>query len=79
MFSQVTQNSTLSPVDYSLKYNLSYSKLSREIGISENAVQRYFLSESAKSKGTPDNRTLRIIQLLDFIKSNGLIPPDSDF
>lgn len=74
-----TQHEPLSPVDYALNYQLSNSRLAQEIGISENAVSRYFFSDSAKSKSKPDNRTLRIIQLLDFIKQNNLTPPDPNF
>ena len=74
-----TQPRPLSPIDYAINHGLTHTKLAREIGISENAVSRYFFSDTAKSKSRPDSRTLRIIQLLDFIKQNGLTPPDPNF
>lgn len=51
----------------------SYAEFAKELSISTCSVARWFIK--TKYKQQPTDITLRAIQLLDFIKAQGLEPP----
>jgi DNA-binding transcriptional regulator YiaG len=51
----------------------SYPQFAQELGISTCSVSRWFIQ--TKNQQHPTDITLRAIQLIDFIKANGLEPP----
>ncbi|MBW4598972.1 MAG: hypothetical protein KME29_04990 [Calothrix sp. FI2-JRJ7] len=61
---------------YRSKYNLSITAASVEIGITETGYRMYLLS--TKNRRQPSPIVCRTVQLLDFIRSQGLEPPASN-
>ena len=65
------------PQEYAAKYNLRPIVAAHEHAMTENTYRRYLLS--TKNRINPSLITRRVSQLLDFIKSNNLEPPDPVF
>lgn len=59
--------------NYRSNYNLSVTTTAIEISVTEATIRQYLLS--TKNKRTPSVQVCRIVQLLDFIKKQGLQPP----
>lgn len=59
--------------NYRSKYNLSITAASLDIGITEAGYRMYLLS--TKNRRKPSPVVCRAVQLLDFIRSQGLEPP----
>lgn len=51
----------------------SYPEFAQDLGISTPSVARWFLQTS--NRQNPSEITVRAIQLLDFIRAQGLEPP----
>lgn len=67
----------MTPQEYAQKHNLRPIAVAYEHCISENAYRRQMLATENKTK--PAATTCRISQLLDFIREQGLEPPQPVF
>lgn len=62
---------------YRRQYNLPISVTAYELAMSESNFRRYAIV--TKNKRKPSTQTCRVVQLLDFIRQNGLEPPPPVF
>lgn len=67
----------MTPQEYAQKYNLKAIAAAYEHCLTENAYRRQFLT--TKNKRSPSATTCRVSQLLDFIREQGLEPPQPIF
>jgi hypothetical protein len=59
--------------NYRRQYKLPVSAAAYDLAMSEGNFRRYAIT--TKNKRKPSTQTCRVVQLLDFIRQNGLEPP----